>query len=223
MARNKYPEQTIERIITVSAKLFAEKGYEKTTMQDILDELKLSKGAVYHHFKSKEEILEVVIDHWLEQEIILVSTLASIVHGANGKEKTQNFLMAYLGGLKELFGPEASELIPMQTKDPRFLLSGIIASVEDIAPILAKLIEEGVADKSLQIKYPLETAEVAVLLLASWAKPMVFKRSEEQTKRRLEVLADMYAKLGMDVLTDEMINQLISQYRLMNFFSVQEK
>ena len=58
MARNKYPELTVEKILEVSQRLFLEKGYEQTTIQDIVDNLGgLTKGAGYHHFKSKEEII----------------------------------------------------------------------------------------------------------------------------------------------------------------------
>ena len=56
MPRNKYPEQTVEKILDAAAALFAEKGYQSTTLQDIIDATGLSKGAVYHHFRSKEEI-----------------------------------------------------------------------------------------------------------------------------------------------------------------------
>ena len=49
MARNKYPEVTVNRILDVATRLFLEKGYEETTIQAILDELgDLSKGAIYH-------------------------------------------------------------------------------------------------------------------------------------------------------------------------------
>lgn len=52
MARNKYPELTRERILDTAERLFLEKGYENTTIQDIVDALgDLTKGAVYHHFK----------------------------------------------------------------------------------------------------------------------------------------------------------------------------
>ena len=54
MPRNKYPEQTVEKILSAAERLFAQKGYAKTTLQDIIDTTGLSKGAVYHHFKSKE-------------------------------------------------------------------------------------------------------------------------------------------------------------------------
>ena len=54
MARNKHPEVTINRILDTSWELFMEKGYEATTIQDIVNALgDLSKGAIYHHFKSK--------------------------------------------------------------------------------------------------------------------------------------------------------------------------
>ena len=64
MARNKHPEETVEKILAVSAKLFMEKGYEHTTLQDIIDNLGgLTKGAIYHHFKGKEEILLAITAH----------------------------------------------------------------------------------------------------------------------------------------------------------------
>ena len=63
MARNKHPEETVEKILAVSAKLFMEKGYEHTTLQDIIDNLGgLTKGAIYHHFKGKEEILLAIAE-----------------------------------------------------------------------------------------------------------------------------------------------------------------
>ena len=63
MARNKYPEVTVEKILEAAQRLFLEKGYDNTTIQDIVNELGgLSKGAVYHHFKSKEEIMDAVGD-----------------------------------------------------------------------------------------------------------------------------------------------------------------
>ena len=66
MARNKYPEVTVEKILEVSQRLFMEKGYDNTTIQDIVNELGgLTKGAIYHHFKSKEEIIDALSDFFL--------------------------------------------------------------------------------------------------------------------------------------------------------------
>ena len=63
MARNKHPEQTRNFILETAFRLFIEKGYERTSIQDIIDQLGgLSKGAIYHHFKSKEDILTAVCE-----------------------------------------------------------------------------------------------------------------------------------------------------------------
>ena len=52
MARNKHPEETVNLILDTAFSLFMEKGYEHTTIQDLLNNLGgLSKGAIYHHFK----------------------------------------------------------------------------------------------------------------------------------------------------------------------------
>lgn len=83
VARNKYPEETIERILDVSLELFIQKGYENTSIQDIVNNLGgLSKDAIYHHFKSKEEILEAV------SKRIYSSTKTSMLSIINSRELT---------------------------------------------------------------------------------------------------------------------------------------
>lgn len=53
--------QLKDSIVEVAYDLFATKGYEKTTIADIIKGAGASKGGFYHHFKSKEEILEKII------------------------------------------------------------------------------------------------------------------------------------------------------------------
>ena len=48
---------TRERILTVAARLFSEKGFNATSIRDIANELGVTKAALYYHFTSKEEIL----------------------------------------------------------------------------------------------------------------------------------------------------------------------
>ena len=91
MARNAHPEVTRQRILDAAKKLFAQKGYERTTIQDILDELEdLSKGAIYHHFKNKEAMLHALIDS--DNERLLPQ--ANQEDGSrNGLQKLRNSLM----------------------------------------------------------------------------------------------------------------------------------
>lgn len=56
-----------ERIISSAYELFSTKGYEKTTIEAIIKKAQCAKGGFYHHFKSKEEILEVIISNYIDE------------------------------------------------------------------------------------------------------------------------------------------------------------
>ena len=49
-------------ILSVAERLFCQKGYKETSVQDILDVLKTSKGSFYHHFESKEQVLQKICE-----------------------------------------------------------------------------------------------------------------------------------------------------------------
>jgi AcrR family transcriptional regulator len=53
-------------ILHTAARLFQERGYEATSMQDVASALDVSKGALYHHFQSKDEILFEIMNHGLD-------------------------------------------------------------------------------------------------------------------------------------------------------------
>ncbi len=94
MARNKNPEETVNKILDVSYRLFMEKGYEYTSIQEIIDQLGgLSKGAIYHHFKSKEDILVAVTDRITGESNRMLADIRDR-KDLNGKEK----LMAIFKG-----------------------------------------------------------------------------------------------------------------------------
>jgi AcrR family transcriptional regulator len=54
---------TRDRILGAATRLFTTAGYEGTSIEDLLSELQISRGALYHHFKSKEKIFEAVLDN----------------------------------------------------------------------------------------------------------------------------------------------------------------
>ena len=62
-------EVTIEprqEILRTAARLFQQQGYDATSMNDVAAALKLSKGGLYHHFQSKDEILFHIMSHAME-------------------------------------------------------------------------------------------------------------------------------------------------------------
>ena len=62
MAQRKDKSQAMrEKILNTATQLFIHNGYEKTSVQNIAQTASISKGAIYHHFQSKDEILFAVL------------------------------------------------------------------------------------------------------------------------------------------------------------------
>ncbi len=74
---SRMPRETLvdsrQEILRTAARLFQQRGYDATSMNDVAAALKLSKGGLYHHFQSKDEILFEIMDHAMDitQERVL--------------------------------------------------------------------------------------------------------------------------------------------------------
>ena len=73
MAKTK--EERRNEIIETAGKLFEEKGYEQTQVQDIVNEIGVAKGLFYYYFKSKEEVMEELADRYADAIIDAVNKL----------------------------------------------------------------------------------------------------------------------------------------------------
>lgn len=207
MARNKYPEVTVERILDVSQRLFWEKGYENTTIQDIVDELGgLTKGAVYHHFKSKEEIMDAVGDR-----MFFSNNPFEAVRGRtdlNGLQKLQEAVRLNQSDQERV--RLTAQSIPI-AKSPRLLQEMIVSNRKVLTPYFLELIEEGNRDGSMHTDYPREIAELLPLLTSLWLLPSVFPASREQMKRKFLFLGEMLEKMGVPLM-DDSIRALVDDF-----------
>lgn len=216
MARNKFPEQTLEKIIQISTNLFLERGYEQTSIQDILDATKLSKGGLYHHFKSKDEILEAVMQKRSQDIYEFLDTVIQTTTAVNAKEKLKKILHVLAGDAKI---HALDSVLSSQGNNPYFLLNGLQTCVNQDAPIICRLMEEGIADGSLPMKQPELGAELFLLLMNFWINPVLFGRNLTETKKRLKYLQSLFCSLGMDIIDDAFIDTLLSDYEQMGAFS----
>ena len=64
MKNNSNKDKSINQILDAALEVFVKKGYAQTRMDDIVDLSGLSKGAIYHHYSSKNELFLSLIDHW---------------------------------------------------------------------------------------------------------------------------------------------------------------
>ena len=68
--KTKYPEIRKQEYLETALDLFVKKGYFKTTVQEIIDSMGASKGAFYHYFRSKEDILHSLIEEETEKPLL---------------------------------------------------------------------------------------------------------------------------------------------------------
>lgn len=213
MARNKHPEETINRILDISLKLFLEHGYEHTSIQDIIDNLGgLTKGAIYHHFKSKEDIL-VAVSHRLNEDY--TAKLLNLVRNKreiSGLEKLRELFRDAINSSTQMERFQTAPDILSNSKMLSLQLQGIIK--ETVPQYIKPVIDQGVADGSIKTDYPQELAEVISLLLSIWVNPMIFYTEPEGIWHRILFFRQLLQGVGLDLMDDQMMERMLELSRI---------
>ena len=200
MARNKYPEVTVEKILDVSQRLFLEKGYEETTVLDIISEMGgLTRGAFYHHFKSKEEVFDALCE--------------KLFYETNPFKKAKNH--KELNGLEKLkFVLKTSfdetehhqlSIASMQLMGSPAFLKKLIESNQELVPMYQELIEEGIQDGSIKTEHSKLLAELFVLLTNFWSIPTIYPMTSEEMWEKFLIIKEITDKLGLPIIDDEIV------------------
>ena len=156
MARtNIHFDENKRKLIEIAYTLFLEKGYEDTSVNDILKAAKISRGAMYHYFSSKEEILDKVIDYLLNLQS---SQLNDIVADgdATALDKLERLLLPHAPP-PELFR-QAVKAMHRNTKTIFFHLLKEEARKRSI-PLVAAIIGQGVKEGVFYTDYPNQMAD----------------------------------------------------------------
>lgn len=177
----KKPFERKTEILKAAAHLFRTKDYEKATMQDVMEELDIAKGTIYHYFKSKEELLEAVIEDIVNQTFEKMAQLLTGTKG-NALQKMQKLLEAANMAAKEgeiLDHLHRPSNVAMHTKL-------LVATLIRFAPLFAELIEQGNREKLFKAAHPLECAEFMLFAgqfltdmgIYPWTKADLTRRAE---------------------------------------------
>ena len=212
MARNKYPEVTVETILEVSQRLFLEKGYDNTTIKDIVNELGgLTKGAIYHHFKSKEEIIDA-----LGEKLFFENNPFSIVQNQkhlNGLQKMREVIK--LNHIDVDRAELRKQSIPL-LKNPRLLAELADTNRKLIAPLWLQLIQEGIEDGSIQTEYAKELSELLPLLTNFWLIPSVYPATSEELISKFAFIKYLLDSMKLPIIDDEIIDIVQSYLEHLN-------
>ena len=202
MSRNKYPEITVEKILEVSQRLFLEKGYDNTKIQDIADELGMTKGAIYHHFKSKEEIMDVLGD-----TMFVNNNPFEIVkkrNDLNGLEKMKYVIN--LNQSNEQMIELTNQALPL-LENPQILAKMFESNYQYLLPYWLELIEEGQKDGSIKTNQPKELAEL-LILTDLWMVPSLFPGNVNDIKNRYKFVTIMLGKMGLPLYDEKMLEKI---------------
>jgi len=155
-----------EQILQVAQELFYSRGYERTSIQDIIDKVDIAKGTFYHYFSSKTDLLDSVVARMFSAAM---TGIIPEIH-ASGKGATEKFRTLFRSIAlwkvqnRELF----RELISVLYRDENIVLRHrmMTHSLALLIPILENIIRQGVEEGDFHVESPCDSA-VVILNLSS--------------------------------------------------------
>ena len=178
----KEAEERREEILDAAEKLFAAKGFDNTSTGDILDAVGIARGTLYYHFKSKEDILDGVIQRITDQlmqdageivrkkELPVLERLTKAIMSLNVESKIGHEIM------EQVHRPQNAL---MHQKMQTSLLEGI-------NPILTELVEEGIRQGICHTRYPESVVEMTIIYANNAFDELnVAVLSSEQRKQKI--------------------------------------
>ena len=176
----KTAEERKEEILDVAEQLFAEKGFDNASTNDIINKIGIARGTLYHHFGSKEEILDAIVDRMISRSIagaraIIKDTSIPLLDRLSGAFLSLNINTgAGVEVLEQIHKPQ-NALLHQKTQE-RLL--------GEVVPMIAELIEEGNKSGLFNSRYPLEAAEM-VIVYSNMAFDELAELSPEQMQEKI--------------------------------------
>jgi AcrR family transcriptional regulator len=177
-SRRRDPATKREAVLQTAAQLFLESSYARTSMNDVADRLKITKPALYHYFRNKEEIL---LECYRLGAGLVEATLKEIAaHGGTGLEKVEAFVYSYALVMTVDYGRCVVRLDDGElSRDAR---AEVRSSKRKIDRALRSFIQEGIEDGSIarcQAKIAAFAVAGALNWMSMWYEPEGALSAEE--------------------------------------------
>lgn len=190
----KEAEERRNEILDVAERLFGTKGFDNTSTNDILNEIGIARGTLYYHFKSKEDILDAMIERMTGQLVVK----AKVISEKKELPVLQRLTMVIMSlNVDNDLGREVMEQVHraqnalMHQKMRERLLAGV-------NPLITGLIEEGIEQGICHTDYPAEVVEMA-MLYSNMAFDALSEYGEEERQRKIAAfIYNMERLLGME-------------------------
>ena len=164
----KEEEHTARRneILDAALRLVYSKGYDKMTIQDILDQLHMSKGAFYHYFDSKADVLEALVERMVVEQVEPLLLSAVQDPQLTALEKLQHYFdtaVSWKTAEKDLM----LELTKVWYSDENALARQKMMAlmVKHVTPLFMEIIHQGVREGVFTVPYPEYASQVIINLV----------------------------------------------------------
>jgi len=183
---------TVKRneILEAAQRLVQTKGYEQMTIQDVLEALQISKGAFYYYFRSKQNLLDAMIAHMVDQgeKLFLpimqdpdLNALEKLKRYFDTVASWKNAQRAYLIAIMRVWYADHNAIVRQKM---------ITATLERFMPAFTEIIHQGVREGLFAPNHPDQVGEVVMALLQSMgdrlARFILFFDPECDDFRRIE-------------------------------------
>ena len=158
MRIGKSAEKRKSEILDVAEQLFAEKGFDNASTNDIINRIGIAGGTLYHHFKSKEEILDAIVERMTREKILQAE---KIIENKN-IPILERLTLSYLS--LNVDSKAGAEVLEQMHKPQNALLHQKMQEsvISGIVPLMEKLITEGNESGIFDTKYPANAAEMII-------------------------------------------------------------
>jgi AcrR family transcriptional regulator len=180
-----------QEILRTAARLFQQRGYDATSMNDVAAALKLSKGGLYHHFQSKDEILYEIMNHAME---ITEERVLNPVRGiADPEERLRALIRLHI---EVVLSPRDREITVMLHENhplPPALRKRINIRKKDYIHFLESLMAEvqGKAKHQTRGKVSPRAAAFALLGMINWIYQWYKPEGELQAQNLIPQFTDL--------------------------------
>jgi len=196
-----------QEILQTALKLFISKGYENTSTNDIIKSLNLSRGGLYHHFSSKEEILDTAITTLLSSEKTRVLSILE------DKKLSATDKLKIVVGFDSSSQPTADEVMTLvHTMDNPTLLTHLLKKkLEIITPLFVDIIEQGIEEGIFVCKYPEEFSKISIILSTILFTDTIIHMTLAEYKKMVSAFQTIIeTMLGVTPNTFNFMNQSIN-------------
>jgi len=157
------PETRKDEVIRIAARLFADKGYHATTLDEIAEEIGVTKPALYYYITSKEDILRSIINRIMEpmEEVCRVGN--STLSPKEKLERMVSILVMFSAERREttLIAFEQSNILPKRSRD------AFRRRQKEVEDVVQQTLKEGM-DLGVFAQADIKVTCFAILAMANW-------------------------------------------------------